>query len=128
MTTTARRLNISLGPDTNVAVTSEAGDLTAWKGDLLVLGAFEEDFETEASGTQPGEWLRSLGHAIAGAAADASKSLDFSGKVGSSHTLRLGNSAGFLTLVGLGKLASSSCAVDSPFYALGVAASAAATA
>lgn len=59
-------VQISLGPDTNVAVTSEAGDLTAWKGDLLVLGAFEEDFETEGafyagySGVEGVFWRASL--------------------------------------------------------------------
>lgn len=90
-------------PAKAISVNPVASDPLAWNGDLLVVGVYEECVKSEKD--KPviaNDVLKSMDAALDGALADIIALHDFKGKKGSSQVVRVGKSAKFVALCGLG--------------------------
>lgn len=112
-------------PSALPSVSSAAGDLLTWKGDLLVLGVFEEALSVTDDITSIADpQLKALDDALGGVVTDIIGMIEFKAKAGSTGTLRAGGSAKFLQLVGLGPVDKAKPVMDwgtSCFQSLGSA-------
>jgi len=91
-----------------------------WQGDLLAIGATENDLARDENSKFKNPLLQQLDSKLNGLLSAASSEEDFSGKSGQSINLR--HPGGRITLVGLGSSASS----PTSYHSLGEAAAAAA--
>ncbi|KAL4431101.1 hypothetical protein ABPG75_006357 [Micractinium tetrahymenae] len=98
---------VTLDPVKLAAVAYKPGQPAEQKADLLVLGVFEDAFESsedEKSSSIKSEELRALDAALGGALSDIVSLHAFKGGAGSSQTVRVGGAdPKFVMLAGLGK-------------------------
>ncbi|CAM6113873.1 unnamed protein product [Calypogeia fissa] len=88
----------------DIAVTATDGDVTQWKGDLLVVGVFEGEFAKNEAGAFEDSGLKALDGALGGILGDILTEEDFAGKAGKSSSARVsGHGFKRLVFVGLGK-------------------------
>lgn len=90
-------------------------DAAAWKGDLVVIGVFEESIEKDDKKAIKDAELLAFDGALGGAITDIlAEDMEFKAKVGASATLRTGaGGAKSVTLVGLGPKAK---ALEAPMW------------
>ncbi|GAB4822773.1 hypothetical protein N2152v2_009819 [Parachlorella kessleri] len=118
------RQPVSLEPK-ELPVLSKAAPPQDWPGDLLVLGVFEDCFEsTDDKPSIKSEELKALDGAFDGALSEIVSLLEFKGKKGSSQVVRCGkgSAARFVGLCGLGPAEKAKPVADwgaSPFQTLG---------
>ncbi|KAL4421979.1 hypothetical protein ABPG77_011002 [Micractinium sp. CCAP 211/92] len=126
---------VSLDPVKLAAVAFKPGQPADQKADLLVLGVFDDAFESsedEKSSSIKSEELKALDSALGGALSDIVSLHAFKGAAGSSQTVRVGGAGPkFVMLAGLGKADKVKVVPDwgaSPFQTLGATVVAAAKA
>ncbi|XP_049386080.1 leucine aminopeptidase, chloroplastic [Solanum stenotomum] len=103
-----------------ISIGAKDTDVVQWQGDLLAIGATENDLARDENSKFKNPLLQQLDSKLNGLLSAASSEEDFSGKSGQSINLRL--PGGRITLVGLGSSASS----PTSYHSLGEAAAAAA--
>jgi leucyl aminopeptidase len=94
---------VAIQPEKIISVALSSASASAWNGDLLVIGVFEDAFSTtdDKSSISSAE-LQALDSELGGALSDIVSVFDFKGKAGSSQAVRAGKNARFVALVGLG--------------------------
>ncbi|XP_049346946.1 leucine aminopeptidase, chloroplastic-like [Solanum verrucosum] len=102
-----------------ISIGAKDTDVVQWQGDLLAIGATENDLARDENSKFKNPLLQQLDSKLNGLLSAASSEEDFSGKSGQSINLRL--PGGRITLVGLGSSASS----PTSYHSLGEAAAAA---
>jgi leucyl aminopeptidase len=96
-------LQVAIQPESIVSVAVGTASASAWTGDLLVIGVFEDAFTTtDDKSTISSAELQALDSELGGALSDIVSVFDFKGKAGSSQAVRAGKNARFVALVGLG--------------------------
>ncbi len=94
---------MAIQPEKIISVALGTASASAWAGDLLVIGVFEDAFTTtDDKATISSADLQALDSDLGGALSDIVSVFDFKGKAGSSQAVRAGKNARFVALVGLG--------------------------
>ncbi|KAL0027354.1 hypothetical protein WJX79_003195 [Trebouxia sp. C0005] len=105
---------VPLYPERHIRASAAIQDPLSWKGDLLAIGIHSDALtvkEGEAT-TINDSALQNLDKALDGVITEFIIAAEFTAKVGSSHTARVGGSARFISIVGLGKKDDASADAD----------------